>query len=348
MKSTFFEERGFTLAWEKIFIVRDENGSRVETKLFFSLPFEKILKPFIDKLNALYEWEPGMRGAGPITPVAMLKAVIYAKLNNNMSDRKLERHLLRNPEIANALGFTRIPSHKTISFFKNERLDVEFLNEIFISLRDHLFASGKIDYSSVTIDSAPVKAFVNLPKANREKKLNDMLACAMFNDPIYKSVAKALVEAMSYKSAGLSQVDKRIACLNIVVLYELGGFLARSKVVKYLEKEKHSALLTAISPAGPLPSDVTLSGFQKHIDAMVGSPEFTALRKYLDNFYAAISETPECSLNLFFPEYFGVLQDSFSLVDPDARLGYCASKKLAFLGYRVQLVIDDKKNFRSS
>ena len=40
---------------------------------------------------------------------------------------------------------------------------------------------------------------------------------------------------------------------------------------------------------------------------------------------------------------FAVLQTSCSLVDPDARLGYCAAKKQNFLGYRVQLLIDDKK-----
>ncbi|MHA1724558.1 MAG: hypothetical protein ACTSXH_06920 [Promethearchaeota archaeon] len=36
-------------------------------------------------------------------------------------------------------------------------------------------------------------------------------------------------------------------------------------------------------------------------------------------------------------------QASCSPVDPDARLGYCAAKKKKFLGYRIQLLIDDKK-----
>jgi IS5 family transposase len=51
----------------------------------------------------------------------------------------------------------------------------------------------------------------------------------------------------------------------------------------------------------------------------------------------------DTSVDLFFPGLFGVLQDSCSLVDPDARLGYCAAKDQVFLGYRVQLLIDDKK-----
>jgi hypothetical protein len=275
----------------------------------------------------------------------MFKAILYAKLNKNMSDRELERHLLRNSDILIAFGFDKVPSHQTISYFKRERLTVDFLEDVFNTLRDHLFASGKIDYSSVTIDSAPIKAFVNLAKANREIKLNDALACSLFDDETYKALAKALVECLTYKKSSLAQVKKRIVCLNIMVLYELGGFLSRSKVSKYLEKKIHSALFEAVSGGSQLPSDVMLSTFNKHLNAITNSVQFDAFRSYIYKFFAGISGSPDCSLNLLFPGIFAVLQASCSIVDPDARLGYCAAKKQVFLGYRVQLVIDDKKKF---
>lgn len=342
-ESSYFEERGFTLAWEKVFIVHDAKGNRVETSLFFSLPFDSILQPFVEKLNSYYVWEPGMKGPGPIPPVAMFKAILYAKLNKNISDRALERHLLRNRDIASALGFEKVPSHQTISFFKRERLQVDLLEEVFNSLRDHLVAAGMVDYSSVTIDSAPVEAFVNLPKANKERKINDSLAITMLDDVTYKMLAEALVKALPYKKSSPAQVEKRFSCLNIMVLYELGAFLSRAKVAKYLGKKEHEMLLKVVAASGTLPSDVMLYTFARYLHDAVNTPEFKAFSLYLSNFYEKITNDPRCSLNLLFPAQFGVLQGTYTHVDPDARLGYCAAKKQVFLGYRVQLLIDDKK-----
>lgn len=342
---SYFEEHGLQLVLEKVFIVHDAKGNRVENQVFFSLPFDDVLKPFGSKLEALYEWKEGMRGPGPIPPKALLKAIIYAKLNKNMSDRELERQLLRNEDLARTLGFETVPSHDTISLFKRERLTVEFLNEVFNTLVEHLFTAGKIEFSSITIDSAPIKAFVNLPKANREIKLHDTIACSLFDDEIYGKLALALVEALPYKKTSNAQVRKRIICLNLMILYELGGFLSHSKVTKYITKKKHAELLKAVSGGYDLPSDVMLSTFKKYLIESRNCPEFKAFNEYLDKFHQKITSPVECTLDLLFPGLFAVLQKSASFVDPDARLGYCAAKKQVFIGYRVQLIIDDKKNF---
>jgi transposase len=342
----YFDERGLTLAFEKVFMVHDDEGNRVETRVFFSLPFDSILEPYVDILKNLYKWRDGSRGNVPYPPEAMIKAIIYAKLNKNLSDRHLERHLLRQKDIASALGFEKVPSHHTISQFKRERLTINLLAEIFATLRDHLLASGKIDLQSITIDSAPVKAFASIAKANRTIKLYDSLACSMLNDKDYKELAKALVESLPYKKTSQKQVMKRIACLNLIVLYELGGFLSHSKVAKYLSRKEHSALLKLVSMGSKIPSDVMLSTFKKYLNESRNSVEFKAFHDYLSNFYQEMQCPVECTLDLLFPSLFAVLQKSATMVDPDARLGYCAAKKQAFLGYRVQLIIDDKKNSR--
>ncbi|MHA1689513.1 MAG: hypothetical protein ACTSUN_09300, partial [Promethearchaeota archaeon] len=48
---------------------------RVETKTFFSLPFDLILNPLVENLNMLHVWKPGMRGKQPFDPVAVFKAI---------------------------------------------------------------------------------------------------------------------------------------------------------------------------------------------------------------------------------------------------------------------------------
>jgi hypothetical protein len=126
-ETDYFEKQGLQFIADKIFKVCDENGTRVETNVFFSVPFDVILGPFVEKLEALYKREPGMKGMPPFPAVAIFKAVVYAKLNKNMSDRELERELLRNPHVAAALGFDDVPDHQTISYFKRERLTVGFL-----------------------------------------------------------------------------------------------------------------------------------------------------------------------------------------------------------------------------
>ncbi len=122
---------------------------------FFFLPFDLMLAPFVKKLEALYEWKPGMSCMQPYSPVAVFKAILYAKLNKNVSNRELERHLLRKSHMAGALGFDKVPSYQTFTHFKRECLTIEFLEEIFNVLRDYLVDLGAIDFSSVTIDSAP-------------------------------------------------------------------------------------------------------------------------------------------------------------------------------------------------
>lgn len=343
MESPYLESQGLQLTWDKIFIITDENGARVETKTFFALPFDMVLQPFVEKLEGLYEWKPGMSGMRPYSPVAIFKAILYAKLNKNMSDRELERNLLRNPHVAEALGFDKIPSHQTFSHFKRERLTIELLDDIFNVLRDHLVDLGVIDFSSVTIDSAPIIAFANLAKANREVTLDDLMASALFEDEMYQFLAHQLIGYLGYKTSLPEHVKKRLACLSMLVLYELGGFLSYAKVSKYLKKKQHLSLQQAISSGTKLPSEVTFSNFRKRFQAAVETEEFIAFREYLERFFSHICCPYDCSVPLLFPDVFAVLQTSCSLVDPDARLGYCAAKKQKFLGYRVQLLIDDKK-----
>ena len=196
-----------------------------------------------------------MGGMQPYSPIAVFKAILFAKLNKNMSDRELERHLLRNPRVAEAFGFDKVPSHQTFSHFKRERLTLEFLEETFNKLRDHLIDLGVIDFSSITIDSAPIVAFANLAKANREVKLDDLMARALFEDEKYQSLAAQLVGRLGYKRTFPEHVLKRLMCLNMIVLYELGGFLSYAKISKYLKKPEHLSLLQVISFSHQLPSE---------------------------------------------------------------------------------------------
>ena len=343
MKSSYFEQHGLQLVVEKVFMVCDENGRRAGTEIFFSIPFESVLEPFVSKLESLYKWRPGMRGPGPYPPVAMFKAIVFAKLNKNMSDRGLERYLIRHPDVGVALGFDKIPSHQTFSYFKRERISTGLLDEIFNAMRDHLVAAGWVDFSSATIDSAPVKANVNLAKANKELKLNDGLAGALLDDPEYKSLATAVVQILPYKRSSPALLQRRVACLNLVVLYELGGFLSHTKVKRYLEKEERASLLASACPGGSIPSAVMMSTFKKHLSAVVDTMEFNNFHAFLQEFLANAGSPADCSADLFFPGLLAVLQESCAMTDQDARLGYCAAKKQVLLGYRVQLIVDDKK-----
>ncbi len=344
-ETTYFERQNLHIIADKIFKVCDEDGARVETKIFFSIPFDSIIKPFEEKFGQLYKWKLGGPGQPPFPPVAMFKAIVYAKLNKNMSDCELDRELRRNPHLAAALGFDDVPDHQTISLFKRERLTVSLLNEIFNVLRDHLVHSGWIDFSSVTIDSAPLEAFVNLGKANKEIKLNDALACTLIEDSTYQSLAANVIVAMGYKKGGVGNMKKRIANLNHVLLYELGGFLSQAKVIKYLDKSEHAALLKSVSGGIKMPSEPTMSNFKKLLVSIVTCSAFETFRSYVTKYLAGVSTPRDTSVEMLFPGLFAALQTNYSYVDPDARLGYCATKKLVFLGYRVQLLIDDKKSY---
>lgn len=216
-----------------------------------------------------------------------------------------------------ALCFEKVPSHQTFSYFKRECLSAELLDDIFNALRDYLVKLGVIDFSSVIIDFAPIIAFVNLAKANREVKLNDSLACILFKDPAYQALAKKLIAQLNYKKSFPEHVKKRLSCLNFVVLYELGGFLSHAKVAKYLNKKEREELLKASSGGGLLPSEVTLSDFNKRLlNTVESTNEFTEFRNYFERFFSQHLSPYETSVDLFFPNLFVVLQTSRSFVDP--------------------------------
>jgi len=302
-RASYFQSQGLHLEMKKVFIVRDENGARVETKTFFSLPFERILELFIKRFEHLYKWTRESRGRQPFSAVTMVKAILYAKLNKNMSDRALERHLIRFPEIAHALGFKRIPSHHTFSFFKRERLSVELLEEVFNALRDHLVTLDLIDFKSVTMDSAPIIARVNLAKANREPVLNVSLTRALLEDSTHQSLASQLVNSLGYKNSTRVHGQSRTPYLNIVLLSELGGFLSQSKVFKYLAKKDHVELFTRTCPAQKLPSQATISNFKKRLLSGVHSPEFISFRTFLDSFFCTTDTHRTLRLTSSFPGY---------------------------------------------
>ncbi len=327
IESPYLESHKLQLMWDKIFIVNDENGNRVETKTFFSLPFDLLLASFVNELEALYKWKPRTSGMRLYSPIAVFKAILYAKLNKNMSDRELERHLLRNSHVAGALGFNKVPSHQTFSHFKRERLTIEHLEKVFNILRDYLVDLDLVDFSSITTDSAPIIAFANLAKANREVKLDDSMARALFKDETYQFLAGQLIGCLGYKRSFPGHVQKRLTCLNMIVLYELGGFLSQAKVSKYLKKKQHFLLLQVALIGPQLPSGASFSNFKKRFQGAIETVEFITFREYLERFFSRLTSPHDCEVPLFFPAVFAILQTSCSLVDPDARLGYCAAKK---------------------
>nr|MDO8084874.1 hypothetical protein [Candidatus Sigynarchaeum springense]MDO8086526.1 hypothetical protein [Candidatus Sigynarchaeum springense] len=101
----------------------------------------------------------------------------------------------------------------------------------------------------------------------------------------------------------------------------------------------------AVQNGAKAPSEATLSNFKKQLMTAIKSPAFEAFRSHVTKFLIGISTPQYTSVDLLFPGLFAALQTSFSYIDPDARLGYCAAKKQVFLGYRVQLLIDDKKRY---
>ncbi|MHA1284951.1 MAG: hypothetical protein ACTSQP_20805 [Promethearchaeota archaeon] len=119
---------------------------------------------------------------------------------------------------------------------------MSFWKRFFKIFKDYLENLEIIDFSSITIDLAPIVAFANLAKANREVKLDDSIACALFEDEMYKFLAEQFIGCLGYKRSFPEHMKKRFAYLNMIVLYDLGGFLSYAKVSKYLKKKQHLLL----------------------------------------------------------------------------------------------------------
>jgi transposase len=120
----------------------------------------RILNAMVDTLNLssfhkLYKEQ----GRSPYDPRMMLKAVLYAYMNNIYSCRKIEKSLLRDIHFIWLAGYEK-PDYRTINRFRNRVKDE--INGIFTQIVLILASKGFISLDVEYVDGTKIES-----KANR-------------------------------------------------------------------------------------------------------------------------------------------------------------------------------------
>lgn len=92
-----------------------------------------------------------------IPPIQLLRALVLMRLKGILSERSLERALLRNAEFRRACGFERVPDHSTFSVFR-KRLG-SLLVDCFDALVRECYRRGIIKAMHIAVDSTAINAF---------------------------------------------------------------------------------------------------------------------------------------------------------------------------------------------
>jgi hypothetical protein len=116
--------------------------------------------------SVLLEAYSGRRRRPPHSPVAMLRALIFQRIREISSWRKLAKILEHEKEWLSVLGFTRAPCHDSFSEF-TKRLGPERLHSIFLILESQLRTTYPGLGQRIAIDSTLVKAYSNPRRPKR-------------------------------------------------------------------------------------------------------------------------------------------------------------------------------------
>ncbi len=108
----------------------------------------------LENFNKLYK----ERGRSPYHPKMMLKAVIYAYMNNIYSCRKIEKALRRDIHFIWLAGYEK-PDHKTINNFRNRVKDE--INNVFTHLVLLLAERGFVSLDVEYIDGTKIESKAN-------------------------------------------------------------------------------------------------------------------------------------------------------------------------------------------
>ncbi len=119
----------------------------------------RIVNAVVDSLNlANFNKLYKERGRSPYHPKMMLKAVIYAYMNNIYSCRKIEKALRRDIHFIWLAGYEK-PDHKTINNFRNRVKDE--INNVFTRLVLLLAERGFVSLDVEYIDGTKIESKAN-------------------------------------------------------------------------------------------------------------------------------------------------------------------------------------------
>ena len=299
----------------------------------FFIYLDPVLQPKCEELQReIYKKEKGKPGKYPFEVLSMIKAHIYAKLNNDMSYRALEREMVRRPELVEAFGFEKVPSHQAMHDFR-ARVGSDRLTGMINHLVNSAIGMGLTDTKETIIDSAPIKSFVNFGKANKTPSfdINEI-------SKLFKTLnLKETILKFDLKIKTRFSLDSIIA---FKIFGELGGFLSFNSSHSFVKKSREIQEILGFT--GRFPSYVTLKTKIQELEKLPDTKDLMkVIIERIAKFFYEESELSQKELSDI-KYFFGILRKGDKLVDPDARIGYCSTKDQYYLGYKVHLIISKK------
>lgn len=242
--------------------------------------FLAIARPIVEVvLMNCGDWtdqvEPSGPGKRPFSHASLILIHVLAKMIT-VSYRDMERLLNAHSAWLKALKLDAAPSHSRLSTFRTE-MGESFFKDFFYNLTDLMRKLGLIKGESVIVDSAPISASMNFPRANATPKL-DLERVKEFFSSVDISPAVNVLDI-----ARKSTYDPK-AMIRFFLFEKLGGFVSTAQALKFVRNRDELAIFLGFV-GGKVPSQPTLNYFVKVHGAIPSllKPLVEGVTEFFDN-----------------------------------------------------------------
>ena len=206
----------------------------------------------------------GKNGPIPTPKTTMMLIQILSEVGAIGGSRQVERAINSHPTWLKALGLKKCPHHSVLGKFRL-RMGDEFFHQFFLELTKVLLQLGLIDqgeHAAGIIDSAPREANMNFARANAEITLDEPLVTQFFQTIDVTPFTSTLPIPPSTRGKKPTFTNEILS--KFILFEQLGGFLSRSKGIRYVNTHPLIAKLLGLQTGTEL-SNVTVSNFEKKI-----------------------------------------------------------------------------------
>jgi hypothetical protein len=256
--------------------------------------FLAISRPIVEVVSMnCGDWtdqtEPRGPGKRPISHASLMLIHILAKMIN-VSYRDMERTLNAHPSWLKALKLEVAPSHSRLSTFRTEMGD-SFFKDFFSQLTNLIAQLGVISGKAVIVDSAPITASMNFPRANATPKLNMEHVKDFFSHIDISPAIKVL-------RIGRKSTYPPEAIIRFFMYEKLGGFISTSQALKFVRNNEVLANCLGFVN-NKVPTQPSLNYFVKTHGAIPNllKPLVDQVTEYFD---ACETTSDESSIDFFF------------------------------------------------
>lgn len=305
------------------------------------------------RMQQAHNWQalatslPHSKRGGAYSWKHVLIMLLLAELLTNGNMKKLVKELNDRAVLRVVLGIYRVPDPTTICHYKYDRFSPELMRLVRWSLLAEARALDLLTGEQLGLDGAPVIAYVNIFHLTRRPRVPYGWIFVVFH--------RLNLSWLNFVYP--NQVHNQTSTIVVVALYLLQYWLgSRSLTSLFTDLSRDPLLWHVLGLPGACPSLKAVQGFRgRYARFLQTNPPLAACFPTLESLLLEVCRQVQADhllveelaiTELQTNQYlFNLFRYRTQVVDPDAQWGFCSSKNMHYLGYKLLLLADLPSRF---